>query len=109
MVASDDRAAMRVDWLLASPIDLSRVDGPVDGVLHAVQRQHPAAESVWLARRPGRIRPWPSPVDRRRLRQAPHEHGLDAMNQSGIGRRFHADGSALIYFSAQWNVNENAG
>ena len=33
------------------------VDGTVDGVLHAVQRQHPAAESVWPSRRPRRIRP----------------------------------------------------
>ena len=46
-------------WPLASPVDLSRVDGTVDGVLHAVQRQHPAAESVWPARRPHRIRRLP--------------------------------------------------
>ena len=61
---------------LASTVHLCRVDGAVDGVLHAVQRQHPAADSVWPARRPGRIRPWPSPVDGRRLRPKSHEHGL---------------------------------
>ena len=61
---------------LRSTVHVSRVDGTVDGVLHTVQRQHPAAESVWPARRPGRIRPWPSPLDGRRLRQEPHEHGL---------------------------------
>ena len=52
------------------------VDGTVDGVLHAVQRQHPAAESVWPAGRPRRIRTPPSPMDCRRLRPEPHEHGL---------------------------------
>ena len=61
---------------LATTVHLCRVDGTVDGVLHTVQRQHPAAESVWPARRPGRIRPWPSPVDGRRVRPKSHEHGL---------------------------------
>ena len=61
---------------LASTVPLSRVDGTVDGVLHAVQRQHPAPESVWPARRPGRIRPRPSPVDGRRIRPKSHQHGL---------------------------------
>ncbi len=54
---------------LAAPLHLSRVDGAVDGVLHAVQRRHPAAESVWPAWRPHRIRPCRSPVDCRRVRR----------------------------------------
>ena len=42
---------------LASTLLLRRVDGTVHGALHAVQRQHPAPDSVWPARRPRRIRP----------------------------------------------------
>ncbi len=66
----------RRHWPLSPTVHISRVDGTVDGVLHTVQRRHPAAESVRPARRPGRIRPWPSPVDCRRLRPQSHERGL---------------------------------
>ena len=38
---------------IAATVPLRRVDGAVDGVLHALQRQHPAAEPVWPAGAPG--------------------------------------------------------
>ena len=60
----------------ATTVHLCRVNGTVHRLLHTVQRQHPEAESVWPARRPGRIRPEPSPMDGRRVRPKSHEHGL---------------------------------
>ena len=61
---------------IETTVDRGRHDGAVHGVLHAVQRRHPATASVWPARRARRIRPQPSPVDSRRVRPKPHEHGL---------------------------------
>ena len=60
---------------IATTVHLGRLDGAVDGVLHTVQRQHPATGSVWPARRPRRIRTQPSSVDGRRACPKPHEHG----------------------------------
>ena len=61
---------------IETAVDRGRLDGAVDGVLHTVQRQHPATGSVWPSRRPRRIRTQPSSVDCRRVRPKPHEHGL---------------------------------
>ncbi len=61
---------------IETAIDRRRLDDAVHGVLHAVQRQHPAARSVWPSGRPRRIRTQPSPVGCRRLHPKPHEHGL---------------------------------
>ena len=61
---------------IGTTVDRRRRDSAVDGVLHAVQRQHPAAGSVWPSRRPRRIRTQPSSVGCRRVRAKPHEHGL---------------------------------
>ena len=61
---------------IETTVDRGRRDGAVDGVLHAVQRQHPATGSIWPSRRPRRIRTQPSSVGCRRVRPKPHEHGL---------------------------------
>ena len=61
---------------IATAVDRGRRDGAVDGVLHTVQRQHPATESVWSSGRPRRIRPQPSSLGGRRVRAKPHQHGL---------------------------------
>ena len=66
----------RRHWPIATTVDRGRRDSAVDGVLHAVQRPHPATESVWSAGRSRRIRTRPSSVGGRRVRAKPHEHGL---------------------------------
>ncbi len=60
----------------ATTVDLSRVDGTVHGVLHAVQRQHPEAEPVWPARQSSRIWPSRSSMVGWRVCAKPHQHGL---------------------------------
>ena len=65
----------RVEWRrrsIASSLDRGRHDSAVDGVLHAVQRQHPATGGVRPAGCPRRIRTRQSPVGRRRLRPKRH-------------------------------------
>ena len=52
------------------------IECAIDGVLHAVQRHHPAPGSIWHSGRPCRIRPKRSPVGCQRVLAKPHGHQL---------------------------------
>ncbi len=53
-----------------------RRDRADNGVLHTVQRQHPATGSVWRGGWPRRIRTERSSLGDWRVRSKPHQHGL---------------------------------